>query len=172
MDKIHILLEQVDETIAQENSIKDTSMEFTPSMLSDIGDELKEALEHPPACNKGQGTKESPARKEETGRELEGYRDKLVEYDNHLEVLGERNSYSKTGPNVTFMRLKEDAMKNGQTKPGYNLQTGTKNQIIIDFRLFPNPTDTLTLIPLLYSFRHRYSRLPGGAAHEPYRNQT
>ena len=45
------------------------------------------------------------------------------------------------------MRMKEDAMKNGQTKPGYNLQIGTENQFITDFRLFPNPTDTLTLIP-------------------------
>ena len=79
--------------------------------------------------------------------ELEGYRDKLIEYDNHLEVLGERNSYSKTDPDATFMRMKEDAMKNGQTKPGYNLQIGTENQFITDFRLFPNPTNTLTLIP-------------------------
>lgn len=49
MDKIRILLEQVDEAIAQENSIKDTSVEFTPCRLSDIVDELKEALEHQPA---------------------------------------------------------------------------------------------------------------------------
>ena len=49
MDKIRILLEQVDETIAQENSVKDTSVEFTPSMLSGIANELKEALEHRPA---------------------------------------------------------------------------------------------------------------------------
>ena len=45
-------------------------------------------------------------------------RDKLSEYDNHLETLGERNSYSKTDPDATFMRMKEDAMNNGQTKPG------------------------------------------------------
>ena len=45
MDKIRILLEQVDETIAQENSIKDTSVEFTSCKLSDIVDELKEALD-------------------------------------------------------------------------------------------------------------------------------
>ena len=45
---------------------------------------------------------------------------------------------------TTFMRMKEDAMKNGQTKPGYNLQIGTEKQFLIDFRLFPNPTDTLT----------------------------
>ncbi|MBW9278361.1 hypothetical protein [Bacteroides fragilis] len=49
----------------------------------------------------------------------------LMEYDNHLDVLGERNSYSKTDPGATFMRMKEDTMKNGQNKPGYNLQIGT-----------------------------------------------
>ncbi len=48
MDKIRILLEQVDEVIAQENSMKDTLVEFTPAMLSDIVNELKEVLEHQP----------------------------------------------------------------------------------------------------------------------------
>lgn len=57
--------------------------------------------------------------------------------------------------------MKEDAMKNGHTKPEYNLQTGTENQFIIDFRLFPNPADTLTMIPFFRSFRHHYNRLPG-----------
>ena len=66
--------------------------------------------------------------------------------------FGERNSYSKTDPGATFMRMKEDAMKNGQTKPGYNLQIGTENQFITDFCLFPNPTDTLTLIPFFPLF--------------------
>ena len=40
MNKIRILLEQVDEAIVQENSVKDTSVELTPSMLSNIVDEL------------------------------------------------------------------------------------------------------------------------------------
>ena len=146
MDKIRILLEQVDEAIAQENSIKDTSVEFTSCRLSDIVDELKEALERQPAT-KDKEEKKALRKKKKQVRELEGYRDKLIEYDNHLDTLGERNSYSKTDPGATFMRMKEDAMKNGQTKPGYNLQIGTENQFITDFRLFPNPTDTLTLIP-------------------------
>ena len=49
LNKIRILLEQVDEAIVQENSAKDTSVELTPSMLSNIVDELKEVLEHQPA---------------------------------------------------------------------------------------------------------------------------
>lgn len=77
-----------------------------------------------------------------------------------IDTLGERNSYSKTDPDATFTRMKEDAMRNGQTKPGYNLQIGTRNQFLIDFRLFPNPTDTLTLRPFLHSFEQRYNRLP------------
>ena len=44
--------------------------------------------------------------------------------------MGERNSYSKTDPDATFMHMKEDAMRNGQTKPGYNLQIATENQFI------------------------------------------
>lgn len=48
LDKIRILLQQVDETIAQENFVKDSLVEFTPAMLSEIVDELKETLEHQP----------------------------------------------------------------------------------------------------------------------------
>ena len=39
-------------------------------------------------------------------------------------VCGSRNSYSKTDTDATFMRMKEDAMLNGQLKPAYNLQHG------------------------------------------------
>jgi transposase len=159
MDKIRILLEQVDEAIAQENSTKDTPVEFTPAMLSDIVNELKEVLEHQPVT-KDKEQKKVIREKKKQVRELEEHRDKLMEYDNHLDTLGERNSYSKTDPDATFMRMKEDAMRNGQTKPGYNLQIGTQNQFLIDFRLFPNPTDTLTLIPFFHSFEQRYNRLP------------
>src|SRR5574344_1670652 len=84
---------------------------------------------------------------------------KMKEYEDKLDILGDRNSYSKTDPDATFMRMKEDAMNNGQTKPGYNLQIGTENQFITNFALYPNPTDTLTYIPFLKIFSERYGRL-------------
>ena len=65
LDKIRILLEQVDEAIAQENSVKDTPAQFTPAMLSDIVDELKEVLEHQPAT-KDKEQKKALREKEET----------------------------------------------------------------------------------------------------------
>mgnify|MGYP000277579354 CR=1 FL=1 len=151
MGKIRVLLAQVDESIAQENTPQDTPVEFTPAMLSEIVDELKDALaDEPEPGDKKQ--KEARAKKRKQIKKLESHRDKLAEYEKHLEILGERNSYSKTDHDATFMRMKEDAMNNGQTKPGYNLQIGTENQFITDFTLFPNPTDTLTLIPFFLSF--------------------
>lgn len=46
---------------------------------------------------------------------------KMQEYEEKLDTVGERGSYSKTDKDATFMRMKEDAMNNGQTKPGYNV---------------------------------------------------
>ena len=48
MGKIRVLLAQVDESIAQENTPQDTPVEFTPAMLSEIVDELKDALADEP----------------------------------------------------------------------------------------------------------------------------
>ena len=74
-------------------------------------------------------------------------------------LLGERNSYSKTDPDATFMRLKEDAMNNGQTKPAYNLQIATENQYWTNFALYHNPTDTLTFKPFLDKYKKRHGKL-------------
>lgn len=46
---------------------------------------------------------------------------------NQYEIFWDRNSYSKTDKDVTLMRMKEDHMKNGQLKPGYNVQMATEN---------------------------------------------
>lgn len=83
---------------------------------------------------------------------------KLEGYARHLETLGERNSYSKTDKDATFMRRKEDAMNNGQTKPGYNVQIATENQFITNHGIYSRPTDWGTLIPFLESFRSKYGK--------------
>lgn len=162
MEKIRVLLQQVDEVIAQEKSSKKEEIEFTPAMLGELSAELKETLAAAPAP-KSKEEKAQRREKERQIKELDRHRDKLKEYDGRLKQIGPRNSMSKTDPDATFMRMKEDAMNNGQTKPGYNLQIATENQFITDFALFPNPTDTLTLIPFMGSFLHRYHHLPSVA---------
>ena len=81
---------------------------------------------------------------------------RLNRYKEQLETMGSRNSYSKTDHDATFMRMKEDAMLNGQLKPGYNVQISTENQFITNFGIYQRPTDTLTMISYLESFKNRY----------------
>ena len=161
-EKIRVLLQQVDEVIAQDRSAETESVEFTPEALDTLIGELKDVLSTEPEPVEKEQKKKLRERKKQI-KELEKHRDKLSEYDGRLEQIGERNSMSKTDPDATFMRMKEDAMNNGQTKPGYNLQISTENQFITDFALFPNPTDTLTLIPFFNSFLDRYGHLPSTA---------
>ncbi len=158
-EKLRVLLLQIDEQIAQDYAADTDAVEFTPDTVTTLIEELKESLAQKPEPKSKEEKSRVRERKKQL-KQLEGHRDKLAEYDGHLQQMGERNSMSKTDPDATFMRMKEDAMNNGQTKPGYNLQIGTENQFITDFALFPNPTDTLTLIPFFNSFLNRYHRLP------------
>ncbi|NMA74787.1 MAG: transposase, partial [Bacteroidales bacterium] len=91
---------------------------------------------------------------------MEKHQEKLLEYEEKLDILGDCNSFSKTDPSATFMRMKEDAMNNGQTKPGYNLQIGTEDQFITNFGLYPNPGETTTLHSFLTLGYARFEKLP------------
>lgn len=74
----------------------------------------------------------------------------LDKYEQQEKILGTaRKSYSKTDPDATFMRMKEDHMRNGQLKPGYNVQISTNNQFIASYSIHQNPADTPALIPHL-----------------------
>lgn len=77
------------------------------------------------------------------------YLEKYQKYSEHFQNLKERNSYSKTDIDATFMRMKDDYMRNGQLKPGYNLQIGVISEYICVYDIFSNPSDSKTLIPFL-----------------------
>ena len=161
-EKIRVLLGQIDDAIAQDKAAETDKVDFTPETLTSLITELQDSLSAEPESADKERQKLQREKKKQI-KELETHRDKLGEYDGRLERIGERNSMSKSDPDATFMRMKEDAMNNGQTKPGYNLQISAENQFITDFALFPNPTDTLTLIPFFNSFLDRYGHLPSVA---------
>jgi len=76
----------------------------------------------------------------------------LDKYEQQEKILGSnRNSYSKTDPDATFMRMKDDHMRNGQLKAGYNVQISTNQQYIASYSVHQNATDTHTLIPMFGS---------------------
>lgn len=83
---------------------------------------------------------------------------RLEKYEQQLETLGDRNSFSKTDEDATFMRMKEDHMKNGQLKPAYNPQISTENQYITHFSIHQKPNDTTTLSVHLEGFKQKYNK--------------
>jgi len=102
----------------------------------------------------------SKSEKKEVRALEEKYLPKLQEYENRLETPGNRYSYSKTGNDATFMRMKDDHMKNGQLKPACNVQIATGNQFFTHFDFFPNPADFLAFIPFNTGFEERYRKMP------------
>jgi len=105
---------------------------------------------------------------------LEEYLDKLKEYTQKIHTCGKRNSYSKTDKDATFMRMKEDAMKNGQLKPGYNVQHGVDSEYIVWLAIGDQPTDTTTLIPFIKSMENflyfKYFKIVADAGYESEEN--
>lgn len=81
-------------------------------------------------------------------------------YEDQESKLGGRNSYSKTDVDATFMRMKDDYMKNGQLKPGYNLQMGTEGQFVVGFSIHQRPGDPGCLVPHLQGLKEHLGRLP------------
>ena len=120
------------------------------------------------------GTGRRKTRLQKSLETLETYIAKLKEYNKKLYVCGERNSYSKTDPDATFMRMKEDAMLNGQLKPAYNLQHGVDSEYITWLDISSRPTDTRTLIPFLKDMElylpFKYQEIVADAGYESEEN--
>jgi len=84
----------------------------------------------------------------------------LAKYEEQEKILDGRNSYSKTDNDATFMRMKDDHMKNGQLKAAYNVQISTADQYIVDYSIYPNPTDTTTFIKHIEQHKETYNQSP------------
>jgi transposase len=145
---------QYTQQIAKEE-LKDTEptryKSLDPEEVRKTVEQIDEALKDSPASLKV---------KQKVKYAKKNWPEKLKEYQQKEELLGKRNSYSKTDPDATFMRMKEDHMLNGQLKPGYNAQISTNNQIIITYSIHQNPTDTLTLEPHLESYKQELGFMP------------
>jgi hypothetical protein len=56
--------------------------------------------------------------------------------------------------------MKDDHMKNGQLKAGYNIQLSTSKQFIVDYSTHPNPGDTTTLPKHIEQHKTTYRQYP------------
>jgi hypothetical protein len=76
-------------------------------------------------------------------RKLEkDYLPRLEKYEEQEKKLAGRNSYSKTDPDATFMRMKADQRNpHAWPEPAYNVQLGTENQFIVGFSVHQQSND-------------------------------
>lgn len=146
---------QYAQSIAKEEMGDDTPTDFTPISPEKVRATVEKIdavlRDHPDA---------SPKARQKVNYAKRHWPDALDKYNQQEQILNGRNSYSKTDPDATFMRMKEDHMKNGQLKPGYNIQVSGSNQCIVSYSIHPNPTDTLTLDPHLQQFAEDHGALP------------
>ena len=148
--KINTILSDIEDSIQSDN--QELNTEELPKKIN--SDELKEKLSE---LNK---KLKKPTKKHE--KELQKLQNehlpRLEKYEKELEILGHRNSYSKTDSDATFMRMKEDHMMNGQLKPAYNTQISTENQFITHVSIHQKPNDTTTLESHLDGFEKAYQK--------------
>lgn len=98
---------------------------------------------------------------------------RLRKYEVQQELLKDekgkpRNSYSKTDTDATFMRMKEDHMKNGQLKPGYNLQMTTSDQMILHYSLHQTAGDSTTYIEHMETLQANLGKVENACADAGY----
>ncbi|WP_028589927.1 IS1182 family transposase [Paenibacillus massiliensis] len=158
-EKVHALfadIEAAQEQEDQENQGKDlaelgTGFEVSSVKLEQAVEKLEAQLALKP--------KDKPLKKA-VRRLRKDLLPRLLKYEQYQKLLGDRNSFSKTDSDATFMRMKEDHMRNGQLKPGYNVQIGTENQFILAYSLHQRATDTRCLQPHMEKARQILGKLP------------
>ena len=93
--------------------------------------------------------------------QLEEYISRLKKYARHIEICGEdRNSYSKTDHDATFMRLKKDYMGNDQLLPAYNMQAAVCDEYIAAITAEQYASDMDCFIPLMEKYHDMYGLYP------------
>ncbi len=155
-EKIHNILEVIHRQIkldSQENAYE-LPEEIDTELLQKKVEEINTALNREDISEK-----QKKVVKKELQKIEKNYLPRLSKYEEHRKILGGRNSYSKTDTDATFMRTKDDHLRNGQLKPSYNIQVSSEAQFITHFGIHQTSTDITCLKPHLESFKKNYGRV-------------
>ena len=156
-------LSKVKEQVYKETG--ETSARALQALLDAMGKEIR--FVH------GSGRRKSEAQRRWEG--LSGLLERWKTYEEQLSTIGEgRNSCSKTDPDATFMRMKEDHMRNGQLKPGYNVQIAVNSEYITGVEVFSERSDVGTFKPFMRRLEQfhqaRYEEVVADAGYESLDN--
>jgi hypothetical protein len=150
----------MNETLAYTGMKIETGTEYTPECLETILNRYAYVCQiDEKAFVVGRGHRKS--REQRYYENLKGYIDKLREYVVKIKICGpDRNSYSKTDPSATFMRIKTDYMGNDQLLPAYNIQIGVADEYIAVVDVMQYRSDIDCFIPLMEKFHEMYGFYP------------
>lgn len=107
---------------------------------------------------------------------LVSYLECKAKYADYNAKFNNRNSFSKTDVDATFMHMKDDHMRNAQLKPAYNMQIAVNSQYIVGIDVSSERSDQLTLIPLLQTLEEKlpekFDSVTADAGYESEENYT
>ena len=134
--------------------------EYAIEYLESALEEYRKAVGiNPESFVSGRGHHKSTEQKDY--EKLAEYIARLKKYADRIEICGEnRNSYSKTDRDATFMRLKKDYMGNDQLLPAYNMQIAVCDEYIAAITAEQYASDMDCFIPLMEQFRKLYGFYP------------
>ena len=158
--KVTALLDEINEEINCTGIHIETGTEYVPEQLEELAERYaslvgvkREQFVH------GRGHRKTVQQRH--WEMLTSYSKKLSEYVEKLKICGpDRNSYSKTDHDATFMRMKSDHMGNDQLLPGYNIQIGVADEYIAVVDVQRYRTDTDCFVPLMEKFKKLHGFYP------------
>ena len=138
----------------------ETNTEYTPEYLEEITVRYMQLVRvDPSSFVHGKGRHKTPEQRH--CERLRYYTAKLREYVEKINTCGpDRNSYSKTDPDATFMRMKKDYMGNDQLLPAYNVQIGVADEYIVVVKAMQYRSDMDCFIPLMEEFHRQFGFYP------------
>ena len=173
-EKITRLLNEINEGLAYTGFCVETNTEYTPESLELLISQYEYVAKIDSSkFVYGRGHHKTAAQRQY--EKLVLYTEKLKEYVQKIKICGpNRNSYSKTDPAATFMRMKKDYMGNDQLLPAYNVQIGVADEYIAVINVFQHRSDMDCFIPLMEDFYRLYGFYPkypiGDAGYGSYNN--
>lgn len=158
--KITALLTEMDKTLAYTGLKIETNTEYTPDGLEAILSGYV-SICHIDEDTFVHGRGHRKSQEQHYYEKLKEYIEKLSEYVEKIRICGpERNSYSKTDHDATFMRVKKDYMGNDQLLPAYNIQIGVADEYIAVAEVMQYRSDMDCFIPLMEKFHEIYGYYP------------
>ena len=129
-EEITPLIHQAIKLDEEESISSEQLLEFAQVLEEEL-EKLNQDIEETPVKGKDERKTQRRKFKKVLRKVKEDFSVRAEKYENYQETFEGRNSFSKTDTDATFMRMKEDHMKNGQLKAAYNLQIATENQFVL-----------------------------------------